>query len=275
MSDRSALAAASSPADRSTALAGRLAVVTGAAGPVGSRFSARLLALGARVVLVDHPRSPLSQVCTALAEHGDRVVPAPVDLLDADAVAQVGAAARGAPADVLVNNAAFTGTSGLPGYAVPFEEQTPEAFGRALQLNLTVPFALTALVRRDAPAGAAPSSIINVASIYGLVGPNLTLYEGTTMGNPAAYAASKGGLIQLTRYLAAVLAPAVRVNVIAPGGIARGQDPQFVERYEKLTPMGRMATEDDLLGALTWLATDESAFVTGQTIAVDGGWTTW
>jgi len=176
--------------------------------------------------------------------------------------------------DVLVNNAAFTGTSGVPGYAVPFEDQTDDAFELALRLNLTVPFSLTRrllpLLRRTGHG-----SVVNVSSIYGLVGPNMGLYAGTVMGNPAAYGASKGGIAQLTRYLATVLAPDVRCNAFAPGGIARGQAEEFVERYEGLTPLRRMATEDDFRGVVRWLASDESAYVTGQVIAVDGGWTAW
>ena len=93
------------------------------------------------------------------------------------------------------------------------------------------------------------------------------------MGNPAGYAAAKGGLIQLTRYLAAVLAPQVRVNAVAPGGLARGQDPQFVARYEERTPLRRMGTEDDVAGTVAWLASNEARYVTGLVLAVDGGWT--
>ncbi|WP_404392457.1 SDR family oxidoreductase [Humibacillus xanthopallidus] len=95
------------------------------------------------------------------------------------------------------------------------------------------------------------------------------------MGNPAAYAASKGGLAQLTRYLSTVLALDVRVNAFAPGGIARGQDDAFVQRYERLTPLAQMGIEEDFRGVVTWLASDASAHVTGQVIAVDGGWTAW
>lgn len=101
------------------------------------------------------------------------------------------------------------------------------------------------------------------------------LYEGTVMGNPAAYGATKGGIVQLTRYLSTVMAPAVRVNAFAPGGIARGQAGEFTDRYEKLTPLQRMATEDDFRGVVAWLSSDASRYVTGQTIAVDGGWSAW
>ncbi|GAA2742870.1 SDR family oxidoreductase [Terrabacter aerolatus] len=256
-----------------TSLAGRTAVVTGGAGPLGRVLADALATAGARVVVVDLDGTSCAATADALPGTGHVALGA--DLLDpqgisrvVDVVDQLGAC------DVLVNNAAFTGTSGVPGYAVPFEEQTDDAFAMALALNLTAPFSLT---RRLAPLlrAGGHGSVVNVSSIYGLVGPNMGLYEGTRMGNPAAYAASKGGIAQLTRYLSTVLAPDVRVNAFAPGGIARGQDEAFVERYERLTPLGRMGTEDDFRGVVTWLASDASAYVTGQVVAVDGGWTAW
>ena len=95
------------------------------------------------------------------------------------------------------------------------------------------------------------------------------------MGNPAAYAASKGGLLQLTRWLSTVLAPHIRVNSISPGGVWRNQPEQFCKRYKKKTPLQRMATEEDLKGAVVYLASDLSLYVTGQNIIVDGGWSIW
>jgi NAD(P)-dependent dehydrogenase (short-subunit alcohol dehydrogenase family) len=95
------------------------------------------------------------------------------------------------------------------------------------------------------------------------------------MSNPAAYGASKGGLIQFTRWLATTVAPDIRVNAISPGGIYRQQPGAFVSRYEARTPMGRMATEDDFRGVVAHLASDLSRYVTGQNLAVDGGWGVW
>ena len=95
------------------------------------------------------------------------------------------------------------------------------------------------------------------------------------MSNPAAYAASKGGVVQFTRWCSTVLSPEIRVNAITPGGIFRNQDPKFVERYESRTPMKRMAKEEDFIGAVVFLASDLSGYITGQNIVVDGGFSVW
>lgn len=256
-------------------LSSRIAAVTGGAGPLGAVLSDELARHGARVVIIDRDPEAVAATVAALPDVPGGHVALPQDLMAPGALDAVEASIRELGGlDVLVNNAAFTGTSGVPGFAVPFDQQTDEAFELALRLNLTVPFGLC---RRLAPLLAAHSrgSIINVSSIYGLVGPNMNLYAGTTMGNPAAYGASKGGVVQLTRYMATVLAPRVRVNAFAPGGIARGQASEFVERYARLAPLGRMAIEDDFRGIVAYLASDDSSYVTGQLLAVDGGWTAW
>lgn len=258
-------------------LEGRVAMVTGGAGPLGSVLAGTLAELGARVVVVDlHEDASCAAAASLDPVAGGPHVGIGVNLMDAGAAEQVVAEAErlAGGLGIIVNNAAFTGTSGVPGYAVPFEQQTDEAFLAAARLNLQAPFSL---VRTALPLlrASGHGSVVNITSMYGLVGPNMRLYDGTAMGNPAAYGATKGGLTNLTRYLATVLAPDVRVNAVAPGGIARGQDARFTERYDALTPLGRMGTEDDLRGAVAWLAGDASAYVTGQSIAVDGGWTAW
>ena len=140
-----------------------------------------------------------------------------------------------------------------------------------MEVNLTAVFDLCQGVTPLLRASTGPN-IINIASIYGHYGPDWSLYKGTTMGNPAAYNASKGGLIQFTRWLATTLAPDVRVNAISPGGIFRNQPEIFVNRYKAKTPLGRMATEDDFRGIIAYLASDLSKYMTGQNLTVDGGW---
>jgi NAD(P)-dependent dehydrogenase (short-subunit alcohol dehydrogenase family) len=176
--------------------------------------------------------------------------------------------------DILIHCAAHVGTTPIPGWTAPFEEQSVAAWDSALRVNLTAAFVM-AQEARSALLASGHGSIILLASIYGLVGPDPTLYADTSLANPAAYGVSKGGLLQLTRYLATVMAPRVRVNAIAPGGVWRGQPDVFRERYEARTPLRRMAVEEDLKGAVAYLASDLSSYVTGHTLVVDGGWTAW
>jgi NAD(P)-dependent dehydrogenase (short-subunit alcohol dehydrogenase family) len=256
---------------------GRTAVVTGGAGYLGRVFGETLVELGAHVVLVDRDDEVLADAAAQVGRAGrGSVAVRRCDLESGDDRRALAAALDTAPGgvSVLVHNAAFVGTSGLSGWATPFEAQSVETWRRALEVNLTAPFELTQALL-PALRRAAGASVVNVGSIYGVLGPDWSLYEGTAMANPAAYAASKGGLLQLTRWLATTLAPTVRVNAIVPGGIARGQPAAFVDRYTARTPLGRMATEDDFRGVLAFLASDASAYVTGQAVAIDGGWSAW
>ena len=157
---------------------------------------------------------------------------------------------------------------------MPFESQSLSSWRNALEINLTAPFHLSQgllplLLKSTDP------SIVNISSIYGELGPDWTLYSQTSMGNPAGYSVSKGGLLQLTRWLSTTLAPNVRVNSISPGGIYRNQPQEFHSRYVKKCPMGRMANESDIVGALLFLASDLSSYITGENLFVDGGWSKW
>ena len=258
-------------------LKGRVAVVTGGAGHIGGAFCEALAELGASVVIVDVDDKACAKTAARLRKaYHVPVLPLVADLADERAVRAipVHVIRRFGRLDVLVNNAALVGTSALKGWAVPLPAQRSDTFRRALEVNLTAAFLLT---QASAPAlrKSGHGSVINVGSIYGLVGPNLDLYAGTKMGNPAAYAASKGGLLALTRWFATVLGPKVRVNAITPGGVLRGQAARFLRTYTARTPLKRMATEEDLKGAVAYLAGDASAYVTGHNLVVDGGFTAW
>ena len=118
-------------------------------------------------------------------------------------------------------------------------------------------------------------SIINFASIYGIVAPDFSIYKGSTMTMPVAYSAIKGGIIALSKYMATYYAKDnIRVNCVSPGGVFDKQPDCFVERYADKTPLGRMGNEKDMVGAVLYLASDASSYVTGHNLIVDGGWTT-
>lgn len=257
-------------------LNGRRALVTGAAGRLGQVIVSTLAELGANLVLLDRCDTPLAKLATEVAkEWGVDVSFCHCDLeSQIDREVTINNFLKDGQLDILINNAAFVGTSKLDGWVAPFEQQSIEAWRRALEVNLTATFHLCqgfAPLLKATKCGC----VINIGSIYGEYGPDWSLYEGTSMSNPAAYSASKGGLLQLTRWLATTMAPAVRVNAISPGGISRSQDLEFIKRYEARTPLGRMATEDDFRGAIAFLATDMSGYVTGQNLLIDGGWGVW
>jgi NAD(P)-dependent dehydrogenase (short-subunit alcohol dehydrogenase family) len=258
-------------------LKGRRALITGATGRLGSVMAQALAELGADIVLVDQKDSDLDNLSKQLTGHwGVKVDHRSCDLEQqiqrSDLIAWLKSCDKGL--NILINNAAFVGASELQGWAVPFEEQTLETWRRALEVNLTAAFdlcqGLTPLLKI-----AEGASIINISSIYGMYGPDWSLYESTNMSNPAAYGASKGGLIQFTRWLATTIAPHVRVNSISPGGIFRNQPECFVKRYEERTPLARMAIEDDFSGAVAYLASDMSKYMTGQNLEIAGGWGVW
>ncbi len=254
----------------------RHAVITGGGGKVATELAVTLAGLGCHLHLVERPDVAFNESILALADENGPVTIHTCDLEDGNCRAQLidrlGQLEN--PIDILINNAAFVGTSYLEGWATTFENQSIDTWRRAIEVNLTAVFDLCKGLQsklKESPDAA----IINVASIYGMVAPDFSIYEGTEMGNPAAYAASKGGLIQLTRWLATAMAPHVRVNCISPGGIYRNQDSEFVENYVLKTPLRRMATEADITGIIVFLCSTLSGYITGQNIPVDGGWTVW
>lgn len=258
-------------------LSNRRALVTGGAGHLGAASAAALVELGARVVIADRGDDACHRTAAALSvDRAGAAVPVTCDLGDEASTRALVTRTVGTLGglDILVHCAAFVGTTEVEGWSAPFERQTVAAWDAAQRVNVTAAFVL-AQETRAALDATGRGSIILFSSIYGLVGPDLRLYDGTAMANPAGYAASKGAVLQLTRYLATVLGPHIRVNAISPGGVRRRQPPAFIDRYERRTPLGRMATEEDVKGAVVYLASDLSAYVTGHNLVVDGGWTAW
>ena len=258
-------------------LDGRRAVVLGGAGQLGAPICHGLAARGARVVVSDLDAAACRRVCEGLpARPGGEPFFVQADLAEEKDVADLASrcAARLGHVDILVFCIGLTSAVSLDGYAVPFAQQTLTAWKRALAVNLDSAF-LAAKAFHPLLAASPHASMILLSSIYGSLGANLHLYDDTTMNNPLAYGASKGGLEQLMRYLAVQWAPGIRVNCVSPGGIRRNQDPRFVARYEAMTPMGRMGAPDDVVGPVVFLAGDAARYITGQNLLVDGGGSAW
>lgn len=257
-------------------LSGQVALITGGAGHIGRTIAGGLAELGCTICLLDLADSAVDTVAEELSQRwGVDVVPLHVDLEDPSSRGSVAAflERRFGRLDILINNAAFYTKEKLEGWVAPMEEQSLEVLRRCMEVNLIAGFHLSqstlALLRKTR------GRVVNIGSIYGVLGPDMSLYDGTEMGNPAAYAMSKGGLVQLSRWMATVLAPDIRVNCVCFGGVFRNQPDTFVERYNARTPLARMATEEDFIGAVAFLSSDLSAYVTGQVLMVDGGWSVW
>ena len=183
--------------------------------------------------------------------------------------------------DVLVNNAALNEMVEDParGKAIPFESLPLETWQSSIDVNVTGTF-LCCQVFGEEMARRGSGSIINIASTYGIVAPDQSLYRNAeghqTMYKSAAYATSKGAVIALTRYLSAYWgAKGVRVNALSPGGVENGQDSHFIDRDSQRTPLGRMAQPGDYRGAIVFLASESSRYMTGANLVVDGGFTVW
>jgi NAD(P)-dependent dehydrogenase (short-subunit alcohol dehydrogenase family) len=257
-------------------LSGRVGVITGGAGHLGLALCEALAELGAQVCVVDIAIDLAQKRANDIAERfGVRVSAVAADVtseMDVQrAVTQI--ISNHGRVDVLVNNAAYAPNNLSPdGFSL--EQQKFAQWQAQLAVILNGNFLMTrACLPQLARHGC--GSIINISSIYGMVGPDPALYADTSMTNPAYYAAGKGGVVQFTRYLATTLAPAVRANCIAPGGIWRSQPDIFQNRYKRRTPLARMGGEEDFKGAIAFLASDLSAYMTGQILAIDGGWTAW
>jgi len=253
-------------------LSGRVCLITGGTGHLGSAMARALAEAGASVVLTSRDAARARAAAEALPRSGaaqhhgvalDQLDPARIERGFGAALELAGRV------DVLVNN----GHQGLPS---DWSTVTAEEFNRQLA-NATGYFLLARLVRDHAVARSAPASIILLGSMYGQVASYPDAYEGVCPASPVAYHALKGGLIQMTRHLAAYWAgDRVRVNCLSPGPFPSDKAPRaMVERLCTKLPMKRMGRPHELKGAIVFLSSDASSFMTGQNLTIDGGWTAW
>lgn len=263
-------------------LSGKTALITGSSGILGRHFSAGLAESGAAVALFDIDAETVRiQANEISSRYGVMVNGYVCDVSDPasvlDAVASV--VADFGRIDVLHNNAAGK-SDDLNAFLAPFEEYSYDQWRKIMAVNIDGMFLMAQAVGKQMVQQGG-GSIIQTTSIYGLLGPDQRIYEGSEylgrqINSPGVYAASKAAIIGLTHYLATYWAEmGIRVNAIAPGGVESGQNEEFIRRYSARIPLGRMAKAHELVGALLYLASDASSYVTGQTLAVDGGLTAW
>lgn len=250
-------------------LSHKIAIVTGGAGLYGRQIVQVLAEAGATVIIASRGTHEIDQKAASLRDSGLAVHSYSCDMADESAILGLREFTLGrfGRLDILFNNAVSRAGRGM------FEMSRVE-WEDSMRLNSTGLFLACKHLSEPMRAQRA-GSIVNIASIYGMVGPDLCIYEGTNLENPANYSFSKGGMINFTRYLASVLGPyGIRVNCLSPGGLQTAETSErFAKQYSARTLLGRMATENDIKGAVVFLASDASAYITGVNIPVDGGWT--
>ena len=263
-------------------LTGQVAVVTGGLGRLGRGYVRTLAQAGASVVAVDVTGS--LAVVESLAKQGHQARSITLDVTDRAAVNETMAriASEVGTPTILVNNAGPGSSPAAAGHENGRFEDYPElAWDTMIDGHLKGSFLMSqAFVRQFRDGSARSGSIINVSSTYGVVSPDQSIYEyrrrdGAVYFKPVGYSVAKSGVLNLTRWLAEYCGPlGIRANTLVPGGVREAEhDPRFVAEYERRTPLGRMASEDDYNGAVLFLASRASSYMTGAMLVVDGGWT--
>jgi len=264
-------------------LSGKTAVVTGAVGILGQGFCRGLAEFGANIAVVDLDQNRCDQFSAELqrdydvSAHGiacDVADPSSVAGMVEQVVSRFGAV------HVLHNNAASKSTD-LDAFFASTEEYSLAEWRKIMAVNVDGMFLVAQAVGKQMQKQGAGGSIIQTASIYGIVSSDKRIYEGSfylgrQISNPAVYSTSKAAVVGLTRYLAANWGDAgIRVNALVPAGVESGQNDTFKSRYSARVPLGRMARADEMVGALVYLASDASSYVTGHCLVVDGGLSAW
>ena len=267
-------------------LKGRVAVVTGGAGLLGTEFCRTLAEAGAGLAIVDLNGEAAQNTADSLIQAGYRAKGLAVDITKPSAVKELVAAvlADFGRLDILVNSAAldpkFDAAAMKKGITPgSFEDFPLDQWNAALNVNLTGMFLITQACVQPMLNQGKKGSVINICSTYGLNGPDQRIYikEGKRVAyKPVYYTVTKAAVLGFTKYLAAYYADTeIRVNALTPGGVFSNHEDYFVKNYSAKTILGRMARKDEMNGALLFLASDASSYMTGNNVVVDGGWTAW
>lgn len=264
-------------------LRGKTAVVTGGAGILGRHFCAGLAESGAKVAVVDVQASAADALAVELRKrYGTSAIGVQCDVSDLRSVEAMVSRVADELGDIhILHNNAAGKSDDLDAFFAAFEDYSLEQWRAVMAVNLDGMFLVAQAVGKRMVSQATGGSIIQTASIYGIRAPDNRIYEGSSylgrpINTPAVYAVSKAAVVGLTKYLATYWAgKGIRVNTLVPGGAESGQNAEFKRRYSDRVPMNRMAKPHEMVGALLYLASDASSYVTGESIVVDGGLAAW
>ncbi|MBI3793727.1 MAG: SDR family oxidoreductase [Nitrospinae bacterium] len=251
----------------------KVAVVTGGAGLIGSEICRALSEAGATVVIAENDKARGTALKDKITGAGFKAELAEIDITSDESVSNAVAeiVKKFGKIDVWINNA-YPRTKD---WGKKFEDIDMDYMRKNVDMHMNGYFlccqkALEEMKKRQSGV------LINIGSHYGVLGPNFSVYEGTAMTMTAPYSLIKGGIVNFSRYLATYYAKHnIRVNAVCPGGVFDNQNPVFVEKYNKLVPLNKMASPDQIAAPILFLCTDAASYITGQVLMVDGGLSAW
>jgi NAD(P)-dependent dehydrogenase (short-subunit alcohol dehydrogenase family) len=257
-------------------LKGKNIVLTGAAGYLGSKYAEGLSKFGANVILVDVDQNKSEKMKKALEKkYNTNPLAVKVDVSNKKSVKKMikKICRNYDKIDVLINNAFYQESKKEK--TSNFENFSLDAWNKSIKVNLTGTLICCQEVGKIMKKQK-NGNIINISSVYGLKGADQRIYENSGLNSTIAYAATKSAILNMTRYLASYWHEyGIRVNSLSLGGVERGQDKKFIKKYSEKTIIGRMAKQDEYVGAIIFLSSNSSSYMTGSNLVIDGGWTSW